>query len=414
MSDGIGNIEKHQVIFLQTGQSFVDYYLAYAQTHQDDLTALDEEFDNFTRVRLWLVHQKSRHTAQLLLALIKALTTYLHRPEFATELLAYCQAGLPACRLVGVNPGWLLLLRYEAHNYLGEWDYALADAQAAIKVTQAAVPQTHAQAMLALGCLQFNRGDYRVALDTLAQAEDLLTKLQDWNGVASARAQVAAYHLNRGELDQALTLYQEIDLLRRRIDPAGPTDHTLLMLGVVYREKQDYQQATAYLRRLLHRGEAQGKLGVMATASHHLAWVQLRQKNETEAHRLATQARHLYLKIGDPRGASDADEQLGVIASQQGNIETAISYVQRALEVRQQLGNQQGTASCLGHLAELYARSGSVWRSLAYLWRSWLIYQRLGMMNRKKLLKRARQIWRLGTRRTSFGQPHRHSSHHHS
>jgi tetratricopeptide (TPR) repeat protein len=398
MSDGVGNIEKHQVIFLQTGQSFADYYLRYAQIYRDDFTALEEEFENFSRLHSWLAHLQNRQAAQMLLTLIETLTAYLRRPEFATELLFYCQDGLQACQLlVDANPGWLLLLRYEAHNYLGEWDQALVDAQTAIEITEGTGLQNQqAQAMLALGRLQFNRGDYRVALDTLAKAERLLTAVNDLEGVATVRSEFAAHHLNRGELDQALALYLEVDRLRQQVDPTGgPSDHTLLMLGVVYRNKGDYEKGTEYLGRLLERGKAQGNAGVIATASHHLAWLHLRQRNMAEAQHLATQAKQLYLEISDPRGASDADEQLGLIALLNEDIDAAETYLKRSLTVRQRLGNQQGAANSLGLLADVYARKGNIWLGLYYMWHSWSLYYRLGVLTRQQILKKIKRFWQL-------------------
>lgn len=309
--------------------------------------------------------------------------------------MSYCRAGLQACQRLEANPGWVLLLRYEAYNYLGEWDRALADAQAAVNLTQDIDLAGHARAMLALGRLQFNRGDYQVVLNTLAKAERLLTAVNDLAGIATARAEFAAYHLNRGELDQALAMYQEIDRLRRQLDPTGPTDHTLLMLGVVYREREDYPQAAEYLTQLRRRSQDQGKRDAEATACHHLAWLHLKQNKVGEARPLAMQAKQLYLEINDPRGASDADEQLGLIALLEGDEETAAACFHHALETRQYLGNQQGVASCLRHLANLYTRRGNIRLGLSYLGRSVWLYRRIGVLSWQRGVKMARQFWQI-------------------
>jgi tetratricopeptide (TPR) repeat protein len=357
---------------------------------------LDREFTNFLSLRAWLDNQQSKLSAQLLIDLVKALTAYLRRPERAAELLNYCQSGLQACKIIGTNSGWLSLLRHEAYNLLGEWDRALADAETTIRVTREADPTIHAQAMLALGRLQFNRGDYPVALETLAEAERLLTAGDDLEGVATAQAEFAAYHLNRGELDQALALYLVVDRLRRQLDPTGPSNHTLLMLGVVYRNKEDYEKGAEYLGQLLARGEAEGNPGVIATASHHLAWLHLRQQDMAEARRLAVQAKRLYLEISDPRGASDADEQLGLIALLDDDLDTAETYLMRSLTIRQRLSNQQGAANSLGLLADLYARKGNLWLGLYYMWHSWVLYHRLGVLTRQQVVKKTKRFWQLG------------------
>lgn len=388
-------LQTYQAIFFDAGWSFTHYYLTYAQTHLNDFDALEPELPNFSAIRTWLLTQNNPQSARLLLALLEYLTPFLHRPEFAAELVGYCQAGLQACHRLKANPGWVLLLRYQAYNYLGEWDRALADAQAAANITQDTDPVRHARALLSLGSLQFNRGDYAVALETLAHAEAMLRQVNDIEGVATARAQFAAYHLNRGELDQALAMYQAVDRLRRQVDPTSPTDHTLLMLGVVYREKGNYHQAARYLSQLRQRGAAEGKRGVEATASHHLAWLYLKQNMVPEAYQLARRAKQLYLEISDPRGASDADEQLGLIALLKGDDKTAVVCFQQALETRQHLGNQQGVASCLRHLSNLYARQGNIRLGLYYLGRSILLYRRIGVLSRQRVVKMAKQFWQI-------------------
>ncbi|RLC97062.1 MAG: hypothetical protein DRI77_07740, partial [Chloroflexi bacterium] len=315
--------------YAASAHRFANHYLCYAQTHAHDFASLDQESANFQTARVWLAVQDDSESAQQIIAFTRALAVYLRQRALNNELLAYCHGGLQACERLGVNQGWVLLLQYEAHNALGDWDNALTDAQAAIKASRSADPINHARAVLALGRLQLNRGDYRLALNTLATAEKLLYDLQDLDGITTAKAEVAAYHLNRGELDQALYLYLEVDQLRRRAGATSSADHTLLMLGVVYRKKGDYQKATGFLHELLRRGELEENPGTVATAAHHLAWVNMNQGNLGEARRLGERAKQLYLEISDPRGASDADEQLGLIALSEGNTDVALFHLKR-------------------------------------------------------------------------------------
>src|SRR5262249_40599378 len=160
-------------------------------------------------------------------------------------------------------------------NALGRWNEANESFRAAIEASEREDPQTHAQALLALGCLQFNRGAYGVAFETMSAAEACLTQTEDGEQLMTVRADRAAYYLNRGDLDKALSLYFEIDRRRQQAGARESSDHTLLMLGVVYRKKKDYERAAEYLLRLLERGEVQRSRSTTATAAHHLAWVYL-------------------------------------------------------------------------------------------------------------------------------------------
>ena len=374
--------------------------LMIARRYQYKYDRLDIEFSNLRASQTWLATQESEKAARLLIAYVQVLSPYLRYRSLNTELLQWCEDGLRALRLEQ-NPGWLLLLRYEAQIALGQWDKAAASVQEAILATEGKYPNTNAKALLALGRLQLNQGDYKVALETLAKAEALLFEQRDYEGVATVRSERAAYYLNRGELNKALSLYLEVDQLLRQAGATEPSDHTLLMLGVVYRKKRNYVRAASCLQQLLERSKAQRNRGAMATAAHHLAWVRLNQGDLMQARRLCGQAILLYKDVGDIRGASDAYEQLGLISLAQGQGEEALSHLERSLIIRRELGNQHGVASSLRHIAVAHLRMGHLSLAGRELWQSLATYWRLGMLSRQRLVAVVLELydWIVGRQR---------------
>ncbi|MCL4298984.1 MAG: DUF2225 domain-containing protein [Anaerolineae bacterium] len=367
--------------------------LNLARHYQEQYDRLDLEFTNLRISQVWLANQGGEAEAALLLAYVETLAPYLRQRGLNAELLRWCKDGLSACRRLEQNPARLLLLRSEAQNLLGRWTDTVASIQAAIGASQESDPPTHAQAVLALGRLWFNQGDYDKALKTLAEAETLLEAQADYTGVATVRSEFAAYYLNRGELDQALSLYLEVDRLRKQAGATETSDQILMMLGVVYRKKREYDRATAYLQQLLTRAQARGNKGAEATAAHHLAWVYLNKGNASEARRFCGQAMTLYDEIGDLRGASDAFEQLGLVALAGGENEEALFHLKRSLSVRQELSNQHGAASSLRHLALAYLRMGHLGAAVSYLWQSLWAYHRLRMLSRQRWLAILHEFW---------------------
>jgi tetratricopeptide (TPR) repeat protein len=121
---------------------------------------------------------------------------------------------------------WLELLKAECYYARGEWDRGLAAARIAVERASGLDPKTYAHAMLAMGRMQLNAGDYNEALRTLKVAQDLLTDLDDREGLATAVAEFAAYQLNRGKNEKALALYQEADRIRGRTESRDMTDHS--------------------------------------------------------------------------------------------------------------------------------------------------------------------------------------------
>ena len=372
--------------------------LARRFQHQHD--RLDDEFANLRASQSWLATQDSEEAAHLLIDYVRVLAQHLRQRGLDAELLRWCKDGLRACDKLRRNAGWLLLLRSQAQNALGQWDDATASIQAAIEASEGKDPSAFAQAILALGRLQLNRGNYRVALETLAKAESLLSEQSDYEGLATARSEIAAYHLNRSELDKALSLYHEVDRLRRQAGATEASDHTLLMLGVVYRRKKDYEQALTYLQRLLERSETRRNRGATATAAHHLAWVHLNQGDSLQARRLCGRAIALYEELGDTRGASDAYEQLGLIALTGEQRQEALSLLERSLVIRRQLGNQEGAASSLRRLAAAHIRMRHLTAAACDLWQSLSTYRRLGVLSRQRFIAIVGEFigWTVGRR----------------
>jgi len=166
----------------------------------------------------------------------------------------------------------------------------------------------------------------------------------------------------------------------------------LLMLGVVYRKKKDYERATEYLQRLLEREEVQRSRGTTATAAHHLAWVYLSRGDLRQARSLCGRAIMLYEEIGDERGLSDAYEQLGCIVLAAGQGGEAVAHLQRSLFMRSQLHNQQGEASGLRHLAIAYFTLGHLGAAFRHVWQSLLIYHRLGVLSCQRIVSMLREL----------------------
>ncbi len=374
--------------------------LQLARCYQDQYGWLNSEFANLRGCQSWLANQNGPREAHLLLEYLRVLAPYLQQRGLHAELVGWCGAGLHASEIVQQRPGWVLCLRGQAQNALGRWNEASESFRAAIEASEREDPQTHARALLALGRLQFNQGAYGIAFETMSAAEACFAQTVDDEQLMTIRAERAAYHLNRGDLDKALSLYLEIDRRRQYAGAPKPLDHMLLMLGVVYRKKKDYERATGYLQRLLERGKAQQKSGTTATAAHHLAWVYLSQGDLHQTRSLCGRAIALYEEIGDERGLSDAYEQLGCIALAAGQDREAVQHLQRSVFMRRQLHNQQGEASSLRHLAIAYLTMGHLGAAFRYVWQSLRIYHRLGVLSRQRMVSMLRELltWAVGWR----------------
>jgi tetratricopeptide (TPR) repeat protein len=278
---------------------------------RDQPAQIDREFANIRVSVDWLKKQSEHNTAELLLAYVEILEPYFHLRGRDSELADWCSAGMDACERLKRNPSQVLLILGNAQYSLGQWEQADASWQAAIAASQGNDRVVHAHTTSALGRLQINQGKYKAGLKTLARAEDLLAKINDTQAIIGVRSEIAAYYLNRRELEKALKLYLEIDEFHKKSGAKESSDHITLMLGVIYRQKRVFDKAIAYLSELCRRGEMHNDKSGLATGSHHLAWVYFELRELEQARHLCGKALALYEDLQDPRGLSDGYEQLG-------------------------------------------------------------------------------------------------------
>ncbi len=361
--------------------------LALARHYRDQPARLDDEYSGLQAIQAWLNRSAEGGAAQLLLEYADLLAPYLRGRARHRDQLAWCEDAVRACGELGWNAGPWLWARGQAQISLGQWDAASASLQRAMRTTEGVEPAIHAKAVLAFGTLQFNRGQYCAALKTLRRAEALFASRSDYEGLAEARSEMAAYHLNRGDPRGALKLYLEADQLRRTAGAVESSDHTLLMLGIVYRNLKDYPRAASHLQALVKREEEHGNPAAVATGVHHLAWAHLRQNDTERARQLCGRALDLYLDMADTRGLSDAYEQLGCIDLMDGKPDAAVNHLHQSLTLRRSLGNQHGQASSLRRLAVAHSARREWRAAFQFLRQSLLLYWQLNMLGRQRLLQ---------------------------
>src|SRR5690242_18573634 len=153
--------------------------LKLAQSHKDQYDWLDSEFANLRGSYTWLTTQNGTKEAHLLLDYLQMIAPYLQQRGLHGELLGWCEAGLHASEILQQAAGWVLFFRGKAENALGQWEEASKSFQATIEVSEQEDPQTHFQALLALGRLQFNRGEYEIAFETMSAAEAYFAQTAD-------------------------------------------------------------------------------------------------------------------------------------------------------------------------------------------------------------------------------------------
>jgi predicted ATPase len=86
----------------------------------------------------------------------------------------------------------------------------------------------------------------------------------------------------------------------------------------------------------------------------------------------------LFRDAGDQLGAAQVVGNLGLIASQRGDLEPAAALIEESLHLRRRLGDHHGVAVCLNNLALVFSHQGDLDRTGALLEEALALRRRLG------------------------------------
>jgi tetratricopeptide (TPR) repeat protein/DNA-binding SARP family transcriptional activator len=311
-----------------------------------------------------------------------------HRPHIARPVTpapalddpdtarAWLDAERPCLAAVAVHaaahgwPGHAVRLSSTLFSYLagGHCTYALTIHTHAHRAAQeAGDPAGHAQALLGLGAILWQTGQYEPAASHLRQGLALFRQVGDQIGEARALG-------NLGSVDGRLGRYR-----------SAAEHHTQAL--ALFRQAGDCTgEATA----LTNLGDVEERLGQYdSAAAHH------------------SRSLALFRRAGNRVGEAFALNNLGDVEQRLGRYDLAVEHHDQSLAVFQQLGNRAGAAWTLVSLGDVHTRLGRADQAAAHHQQALTVFREIG-----ERLGQARALNGLGTAATSSGRPTDAVAHH--
>lgn len=140
------------------------------------------------------------------------------------------------------------------------------------------------------------------------QAYDLSKRLHWEDGIATACANLGAFHAQQGQVDQGIAYYNEVLGIHTRRKDSLAMARTLEDIGEVYFGKSDFKQSAQCYERALSLYQAQKDTAGIVGAVGHLATIKQEQGDYSEAQQRLIQQLNL----------EHAQDQLRIVRSRQG------------------------------------------------------------------------------------------------
>ncbi len=151
-----------------------------------------------------------------------------------------------------------------------------------------------------------------------------------------------------------------------------------LSLAALHHRQDQYQQATEYATRALHRSRQTGWLDGQAAAYNSLGLADMHLGRLRQAADHVTQALAIDRRTGSLAGQATKLNNLGNVHLELGRLEEAAGYHAQALALYRQAGSREGEAMAISNLGEVYHALGRLDEALDHLTRAVVLLRETG------------------------------------
>lgn len=214
-------------------------------------------------------------------------------------------------------------------------------------------PRTAISAMISLGMVYGQAGDYTVAVRYLNGALDRTEAGRDDDLIAAAANNLGNIHRRRGEYDKALDVQERAlasNLSAKREPQAA---RTLNNIGMIYELQGNFRLAIDYYLRSLELKERLGPPDEVISTLGNIGSIYTLQGNHPQAIDYLERSLALAEKVNNPRLAIGVLLNIGSILMESGQLDAASARLLRARDLAEKAGYAEQLAGALTGLANV-------------------------------------------------------------
>ncbi|MEH2002927.1 MAG: tetratricopeptide repeat protein [Nostoc sp.] len=268
-------------------------------------------------------------------------------------------------------------------HQMGEVDRALNYYQEALNICPAEDEAELASIYHHFGMLKADKGEVDEAIALYNQSLEIKERIGDVQSKGGTLHQLGILYADKGEVDEAIALYNQSLEIKERIGDVQGKAATLHCLAGIYADKGNVNQAIALYSQVLEIDEQIGNVQGKAATLHCLGILYANKGEVDEAIALYNQSLEITERIGNVKGKAATLHQLGILHVNKGEVDEAIVLYNQCLEVFERIGDAYWKALTLHNIAGIYVTKGEVDQAIALYNQSLEITQRIGYVQIK-------------------------------
>ncbi len=216
-----------------------------------------------------------------------------------------------------------------------------------------------AEALTALGNVDFDRGEFDAAGERFRQVIDVYRQLGDQDGTASGLNNLALVMRKRGDLDGAQALFEEATEIFGATGDQLAMSFALNNVGVLLVARDRLADAAANFERSRSVWEELGNRSGLAYSLNNVAAVQHLSGDLEQSRVLHEQALEIRRETGEKAAEATSLTNLADVLRDLGEIDQAEDILRQALALTEEIGDRSARAQALYGLGWLHFETGT-------------------------------------------------------
>lgn len=227
--------------------------------------------------------------------------------------------------------------------------------------------QLHIRLLHGAGMMAICQSEYLVAKSHYELKLELARRIEDWEGVQRALANLGIITDTLGEFEASRAYCQQALDLARRLEKTASHATFLIKLGLIAYAQGEQAEAEAFFRQSLLLKESVGDPNGIAIAVGFLGRLASYRGDYDAAKPFLERALAIAVEVRDTRTVACVLYELGIVAGRQGAARVAALHFRRSLNVARELAEKATLLEILRSFAEFECKYGSPARA-AQLW----------------------------------------------
>lgn len=219
--------------------------------------------------------------------------------------------------------------------------------------------QQLATALLSVGYINSNEGEIEKALSNYEESLIIQEEIGDKEGLATTLNNLATIYEDQANVPKSLEYYKRSLAIREEIGDKSGIASTLNNLAYTYAELKEFEMSLDYFEKSLAMSREFGEERSVGLALNNIGAIYEKTGRFKEALKYHLESLELRLKINDLRGVAMSYNNLGIVNHGLKNYDDALEFYQKSLAIYEDNNAKKGVGSVLTNMAKTYLEQGN-------------------------------------------------------